>query len=219
MAAAKKHLELLEEKKIKRSRNHPEHITNCKDGYTPSLSFLWQAHHMLPISALNYEKHISAQGDNLIFIENCLRLTEWNINAEPNMIGLDTKWPYKLYPFHGLPPNLPSHLIGHGDYTKESYEYMEANVWDTLKDAREIHKLDPYAIAGQLNAASKYFEGVLRSRGMREGGTIRCWRDRWDEGMEATWYMPFSMSDSPRKRHRGIPNAMPWLDKLFSAIK
>jgi hypothetical protein len=95
---------------------------------------------------------------------------------------------------------------------------MEANIWDTLKDNRTEHKLKPSTIVGQLNSASTYFKGLLKGRGMRSGGTIVCWKDRFNSGMEETWYLPFSMAESPRRRHPGAPSALNWLSRLFENL-
>ncbi len=180
---------------------------------------LWQAHHILPISALNSEKHISASKENLEYIEDCLCVTDWNINSTPNIIGLDNKMPYLFSGLYPLPTNLPSHLIDHNHYTQESYEYLEANVWDALKDAREIHKLDARSIESELNAATEYFEGELRYRGSREKGTIWCWEHRFEDGMSDKWYIPFSMSDSPNRRHPGIKYVPQFLTNIFGMIR
>ena len=212
------HLEEQEKCKITRTMKGRQHINNCNKGYRMGQG-LWQAHHILPISSLNSADHISANKDNLEYLEKCICITDWDINAEPNMMGLDTKIPYRFEKIYPLPRNLPSHLIGHTDYTAESYEYLEANVWDTLKDSREIHNLDPESIEEELKAASKYFDGELHDRGEREGGTLWCWDHRFDKDMENKWYYPFSMSASPRKRHPGIKFVSISLNKLFSIIK
>ena len=203
---------------IKRTRNGREHINNCSEGYRLGLG-LWQAHHILPVSALNSDKHISASPENLEYIVSCLCITDWNVNAEPNVIGLDNKVPYMFDKIYPLPRNLPSHLIDHDHYTKESYDYMEANVWDSLKDAREVHKLDPKSIESQLNDATTYFKGEVEARGKRNNGTIWCWDHRFDTGMEEKWYVPFSMSDNPRKRHPGAKFVLQWLTNIFNVIK
>jgi hypothetical protein len=180
---------------------------------------MWQAHHILPVSAVA-DSHIKASDENKKYIIRCLCITNWNVNAKANMLGLDTKWPYRLHPFNKeLPNNLPSHLIDHNLYTQEAYEYMEANVWDTLKDAREIHKLKAAAILRELEGATDYFKGELTARGGRNRGTLLCWKNRFDPGMENTWYHPFSMADSPKSRHPGIPNAQHWVDTVFNIIK
>ncbi len=229
------HQEKLKDCVIKRTRNGNEHIKNCRDGYYPTTFRIgWQSHHILPVSALA-DGHIKAGSDNKAYILDCLCITDWNVNASPNLIGLDTKWPYKLNLFASfpglnaawatgfaavpLPENLPSHLIDHDLYTAETYEYMNANVWDTLKDAREIHKLNPKSIKGELDDASTHFKGELKARGVRSGGTLHCWKNRFAPGMEETWYLPFSMSDSPRKRHPGAPSVQNWLSQLFATIK
>ncbi len=214
------HIEKLSKCLIKRERNRNEHITNCSSGFRPALKFMWQSHHILPVSAVA-DAHIAASDPtNKEYIIECLCISDWNVNASANVIGLDTKWPYQLYPFNkSLPDNLPSHLIDHDMYTEESYEYMEANVWDELKDRRQIHKLAASSIVAELNAATDYFKGELTDRGNRNGGTLQCFQNRFLPGMESTWYFPFSMSASPRKRNPGIPNAQHWIDTLFNVIK
>lgn len=203
---------------IKKTRNGREHIVNCKIGYMPGVG-LWQSHHLLPVSALNTEKHVAASDKNKEFIEDCLWITDWNINATPNVYGLDNKVCYLWNSVFPQPRNLPSHLIDHNLYTKEAYEYMEANVWDTLKDEREVHKLDPRAIQQELNDASEYFKGEIEARGQREEGTLYCWQYRHEPEMADTWYIPFSMSDDPKPRHPGVKYVPPWLSKLFQAVR
>ena len=214
------HVELLENCTIKRTRNGNVHITNCSSGFRPGLKFMWQSHHIVPVSAVADDHIKSNDVDNLNFIINCLCITPWDVNGKDNVIGLDTKWPYKLHPVNRhLPDNLPSHLIDHDLYTQEYYEYMEAAVWDQLKDRRQVHKLPHKSILNELNDASDYFRGELTARGARNGGTRVCWSNRFLPGMENFWYHPFSMAEDPRKRHPGIPNAWHWLDTVFNAIK
>jgi hypothetical protein len=194
---------------------------DCADGYQPGWPIFWQAHHILPCSSVR-DSHISKNPDDIVFIRKCLCITDWDINTPTNLIGLDTKLIYKWYPVtpYPLPPNLPSHLIDHGHYNKESYEYMGANVWDALKDARKEHDgLDPRSLLAELKSASSYFKSIVKSRGARNGGSIYCFTHRFDTGMEDKWYFPLSMSDTPQKRHPGIPNVWPWLDKIFQIIK
>ena len=215
-----------------------DYKTKCKgEGYTPGLfhNLLWQAHHILPCSALKSD-HISARRtDNLIYIENCLCLTVWDINNKLNLIGLDTKWCYFLSSLSSLtnklpriferfakekiplPDNLPSHLIGHRKYCEETWQYMEACVWDTLKDRREIHKLDEKSIVQELDDAVKYFKRVVKDRGIREGGTRVCWKQRFKQ---KRWYIPFALDEDPCARHPGVTDdAWEHFLNLFEKIK
>lgn len=210
------HIEEVEDCIIKRTCKSPEYVDNCKKGYRyryGSLSF-WQAHHILPVSALK-SKRINDTDDE--YIEKCLCMTDWNINGSHNMMGLDTKWPYYLYPTLPLPSNLPSHLVGHDDYLKETYAYMDRNVWKKLKKKRKQHKLSPKSIIRELNSAIDYFHGELILRGKRNGGTIKCWKKRHNAGMKKIWYHPFSMSKNPRKRCPGEDIA--FQPGLFNMIK
>lgn len=195
----------------------------CKDGYRHSIGrwHLWQAHHILPISALKVHHIRAKRSENAEYIEKCLCITVWDINDELNLLGLDTKWPYYYDASVGvpLPDNLPSHCIDHTRYCHESWDYMEAAVWDTLKDNREIHKLDPQSIEKELDDAVKYFKDELNYRGRRVYGTLKCWELRFDPTMEDKWYIPFSMCDDPPKRHPGVPTDC-WknLETVFASI-
>jgi hypothetical protein len=200
-----------------------DHIKNCKTGYcTAPFRWWWQAHHLIPVSALKNE-HIAQNSEDLNFIWNYLFITDWDINAGPNMIGLDTKWPYYTQGFgkYPMPPNLPSHLIEHNQYTAYSYRFMSAKVWAKLKKQRrsaDPHKLPTEGLKAQLEDGSKHFRFVVEAYGKREGGTLLCWSQRHQKAMEDKWYKPFSMGASPGKRHPGMPGTT-YLDKLFKKMK
>jgi hypothetical protein len=193
---------------------------NCAAGYQPDWPRLWQAHHILPCGAVR-DGHISGDADDIAYIRKCLCLTDWDINMRENLIGLDTKVIYNFYPVmpFPLPDNFPSHLVDHDLYSEESYKYMENNVWDTLHINRKVHKLEAKPIEAELNAARDYLKTKVYYRGLREGGSAWCFKNRFNDGMEDKWYYPLSMAETPRKRDPGISNKWPWLDTLFDVIK
>jgi hypothetical protein len=98
------------------------------------------------------------------------------------------------------PENLPAHnpvSWGHVDFNKEVVDYLVANIWDTLDENKEEHKINPEDIQGELEDASDYFMDELKDRGKRGDGTAKEWPRRFNAG-NTTWYHPFSMARKPR---------------------
>lgn len=215
------HEAVIVESLLKRDRHADEHIKSCATGYRGPFRWWWESHHVVTVGSMK-DSRISTNPETLSYIWNFLYITDWNINAEPNCIGLDTKWPYYMSGMgRPLPPNLPSHRIGHNDYNQDVYEYMGANVWDSLKEMKsseDPHQFPEKGLEAQLKAASKFLRGLLQARGIREGGTLHCWAHRYDEDMKDRWYVPLSMSENPRKRNPGLRNTA-FLENALSAIK
>lgn len=219
---------------FKGTRNGEEHIDNCEEGYTPDTRFdkrssapnakFWDSHHLVIISSVA-DAYIDVSKEDKVYLKKCLGKTEWNINAGPNVMGLDTKWIYlkhardpETYPESLLPDNLPSHRIDHPRYNREVYKYMHDEIWKTLKAKRKDHPKGE-SLQAALEDASEHFKEELEDRGVLHGGTRHCWKNRHTEALKGAWYEPFSMAigDDPMPR-RPIPDNLKRYDQLFNAI-
>lgn len=178
---------------------------------------LWQAHHIL----CNHSVEGRVIDKNPEYVEACLWITPWNLNASHNMIGLPINWQYRIT-LGKNPTNLPSHQVDHntvGGYTKECTDWLKANVWDVLNDKSKDHKTNASNIDAILRAGSDYFRGELVKRGARRQGTAYCWDHRFPTPpptataaeqagyeKEEQWYFPFSMAMDERvnERHAGV---------------
>lgn len=219
---------------FKGTRNGDEHIDNCSEGYREATTFhkrstapnakFWDSHHLVIISSVA-DAYIDVSRPDKTYLKKCLGKTDWNINASPNLIGLDTKWIYlkhatdpTSFPESMLPDKLPSHRVDHPRYNIEVYDYMQEEIWSTLKAKRKDHPKGT-SIQSQLEDASEYFKEELEDRGQLHGGTRHCWKNRNTEALEDTWYEPFSMAigDNPIARCP-IPDNLARYDQLFNAI-
>ena len=129
--------------KIKRSRKHPEHITNCKTGYYRDNGKYVQVHHIVCVSSVQ-DSYIYDQlkNDNdFMIVRKCLMVTEWNINSGHNCIGLPLK-----RAFVSRPPRksggLPCHLVDHNHYTKNMNADLNKKVWQTALEKAEECKVN-----------------------------------------------------------------------------
>jgi hypothetical protein len=80
---------------FEKSSNYRKVCEGCGDGYHKAL---WQAHHILPGTALSKGRIKIEVGDakKADYIENCKWITKWNLNETPNLMGLPTIWDYIL---------------------------------------------------------------------------------------------------------------------------
>lgn len=104
----KKHVKEFKNTNFNRQRADTDTLrTNCKKGYIFEISGTtkkgeqyktaagqMQFHHALPVSSMQDSAIDYEQSEELDFIHNCMASTEWDINHEPNLIGLPTRKPY-----------------------------------------------------------------------------------------------------------------------------
>lgn len=205
--AKKKHKKDPKTWKIKRRREGTKHIGNCASGYFGVGTAFHQVHHILPVTCLgdgSISKAVANEAPKVKVIKNCLKLTKWDINAEPNCIGLPLK---PAYHDRTAPPGwggVPCHQVDHPPYTDEVADYLKHQVWDPIAEQAEDCPDFGTCIADTLEDASKHWRGELEGRGSRPpgptGGTAYCWKNRSEPQMEDQWYLPFSMAAEPTKR-------------------
>ncbi len=196
-------------------------------------------HHVLPITTLQ-DGNIKVDDDVMKYIHNSMAATTWDINEEPNLIGLPVKPVYeaadreikknKTLDFlmsldpgkegFGALPDLPCHKVDHLDYIIGVNNYLNRTIWKKLKAPKPC-KDQSECLKGRLDAASKKFRKWLQARGKQEKGAAYCWFHR--EEIKDSWYIPFSMSIGvPQKRE--CPPKFPssdqeeWRQKLFSIL-
>ncbi|WP_437806607.1 hypothetical protein [Sorangium sp. So ce1078] len=146
------------------------------------------------------------------YIEDCLWITDWDINNVNNLIGLPTNqrfrvdWASTSDTSRWTPIDLPSHQVDHNTsdgYTHEVSLWLQKNVWDTLNAAKKQHAVDAAKIKRQLEKGEKHFREELQERGTREPGKLVAWPNRRNAEYAKMWYHPFSMGKKPRHRNPG----------------
>src|SRR5438105_2710684 len=142
----------------------------------------WQSHHLVCIMALaERETENQAHAD---YLELRLWMTDWNINEEPNMIGLPTRaWYRREYDAGNFKSknNIPSHNNDHGAYLNEVKDYLTSAVWANLDPSEKDHAKGAKELRQALRDASDFFqEQLLDVRGIRNGGTVSSWKTRLD---------------------------------------
>jgi hypothetical protein len=184
--------------KIKRNRNGREHIENCSSGYA-ELYPLMQVHHILPVEVLadaTIEDKLTS--DEAVFVKKCLMMTDWNINASPNVVGMPVKRVYwEVTAQVGEWADWPCHLVDHNPYYNDEVIKDLSKMWRNMHGNAEECKIDGETIKGALEAKSKKWLRFLGSRAKRAGGVAHCWKNK--ETL-ADWYYPFSMADPPQPR-------------------
>lgn len=176
----------------------------------------WQSHHIVCVSSLGARTAKDAATKDKL--EKSLYVTDWNINKSPNMIGLPQRCQYRES--YGsaetnarkspstaaaawaaaTPVNLPSHNNDHPSYTDEVTKHLNDNIWSKFDANKGDHNADANWLKSQLEGASKHFDGILKSRGSRDPGTIEGWKDRFNR---QDWQDPFSMAAQPPERNAG----------------
>ena len=221
MAGGKKeHVDKVRESKFNRQRCETTELrsNNGKDGYvfkntvasgasagTVNAAGQCEFHHVLPITSLQdakilEDKTSKAQKD---FLHKCMATTNWNINKQPNLIGLPTKRPFEQADRRvahkkkdrrlsitqilalrassgefGALPNLPCHLNDHPDYTDEVIKDLDKNLWpDLLEEAAECEDKGKN-IRSLLQGFSRDWKSWLKTRGSDHGGAADCWLNR-----------------------------------------
>ncbi|MEM9666744.1 MAG: hypothetical protein AAF970_17565 [Bacteroidota bacterium] len=208
------------------TRKGSTHIDNCNTGFCEKKiagvvnvvgggGRVWEAHHIICIAAMEGRKTDD-------YVENCLWITEWNINDAHNMMGLPVSTEFKK---HGTSraDKWVNHKIDHNTsvvgYLPEVRGHLQREVFDTLKQAGDDkdHSFDADDIREELKAVSDHFRAELMARATRHPGVVEGWKNRFDAAYENTWYTPFSMSLTPKKRHPGVSAAN--LTYLFKSIQ
>jgi hypothetical protein len=230
MAKAKKHLEVDESKWLfKRKRKGRTHIDACALGY--KVTGHNQVHHALCVYACSnstFPKGLT--DDEFAFIMLCLAPTDWDINKEPNVIGLPLKTAYVSLPDDPGWDKLPCHQVDHDIYLKDVNSYVTDQIWTAIKEAQEAEaceQLDGKTIQALFNTGSKKWRGFLVKRGSTNGGTKAALAYCLNPPPPGTatpfndsnWYIPFSMGSTSRQRVKPKAGASLKLAGLLSKIK
>jgi hypothetical protein len=180
-----------------------------------------EIHHILcehAVTDINLDGDSDGSKFKLIVASLCL--IEWDINAQPNLVGLPLKQAYRdLYASNAAvdsPKDTPCHNVDHntGDgYTNECKQWLHENVWNTVVDKSKTHELNGEAIKAGLEKCTSTFKRWLVKRGKRndEKGTKWSFDHRFDADQKDTWYHPFSMGKDPSPRSPGGVNQLPVL--------
>lgn len=190
----------------------------------------WQSHHIVCVSSLG--SRTAKDDPTKLKLEQSLYITDWNINKAPNMIGLPQRCQFRqsygaaeVLPAAAqaaawaavTPKNLPAHNNDHntkGGYTDEVTSHLQTNIWDKFDANKGDHNADATWLQGQLEDASKHFEGVLIARGNRAPKTVDAWKQRFT--LNPGWEDPFSMADVPTERNPG--RAVGDLTNIFKGL-
>jgi hypothetical protein len=198
------HFKRPKQRKSKLERNST-YRKACKDWFCKGL---WQAHHIACHHALGGRK---IEKKYLRYVEDCLWITEWDLNASANLVGLPLNMQYRMKD-GAEPTNRCSHQVDHntkGGYTDECKQWLQTNLWDTLKNMQKKHDVQAQDIKSTLEKCTSTFKGKLTRRGKRQGGTVKCWDNRQKPSYAKKWYFPFSMADPPNHRDPG-PDTHLW---------
>ncbi len=190
--------------------------SNYRDN-TPHLSWMkaedvqWQAHHILCNHSVESR---TFPPEDVVFAEDCLWITDWNLNARHNMVGLPLNRQYRETDGK-VPVNKPSHQVDHNTtdgYTDECTDWLKTNVWDKIKDKGKNHKANAENMKELLKGGSTHFRTLLGERGCRKEGTAHCWSHRFEDPpagvpkagykQEKKWYFPFSMASNANVNER-----------------
>jgi hypothetical protein len=199
---------------LRRNRNGDEHRNKCKKGYI-HLSTYSNIHHIVCVSSMadGTIKGYVPDDAQFEFIQNCLAVTNWNINDEPNVVGLPKKQAY--VDKAAEPPSWDGwacHQVDHHTYLTKVSQRLFDQIWVTCQDVAQDCKVKGTAIAGQLKDESDYWLKKLGGR-----GTAVAWATR--ENNPDTWYKPFSMDHiSPSKRKPPPDWAKNFSSKMLSRL-
>ena len=193
----------------------------CKGANNGFCRDVWQAHHVVPKESLDKRVDYIVSADRH-YIEDCLWITKWDLNQADNLYGMPTNRQYRNTE-GDVPSNIPSHQVDHTSskgYNWEVADWLNENVWKTLKGQQEPHEVDPKDIANLLKKGSDGFVKKLEKRGKRPGnkGTKHCWDRRFPDHAEhePQWYYPFSMAKTPSERSPGAAVSMVGIFKKLS---
>jgi len=186
--------------------NYRSNITGFPDGETPWKN---QIHHILVCYLFKHARILEAlnsDAQKAEYCNDCLWVTEWDINGKENLIGLPVWSTYTiLYKNQAAQPpnsptNLPCHTRGHGGkkgYSIDVRIWLKTNIWDGLSVKQEPHPKDLETILEQLKEGEEAWRDELEDRGTRQGGTWNAWVNR---RTLPKWYEPFSMAENPKPR-------------------
>jgi len=134
-----------------------------------------------------------------VFIKKCLMITDWNINAEPNLVGLPVKAVYWLPEIErgGGWEEWPCHQVDHNPYYNDEVTADLSKMWKNMHGNAEECKVDEQTMKTALEAKSKKWLRFLGTRAKRAGGVAHCWKHK---DTLTDWYHPFSMADPPQPR-------------------
>lgn len=206
-----------EKKGAQASKEHIEKYPKCKSVltrnstyrrdttgvFTEGSGWWWQSHHIACDHAVSGREI----DNNEEYVENCLWITDWNLNNPDNLIGLPTNRQHRKLKGKN-PENMCSHQVDHNTtngYTDECKQWLKDNVWDSLNKEKKTHEVNAEAIKKQLEECTRQFKQRLVDRGNRDPGTKDGMKFRFKKHKN-TWYYPFSMADDPfvSKRHPGV---------------
>jgi hypothetical protein len=254
MSDHKEHVPKILDSKFNRQRGQADIKTNCgNDGYifnlrvangTVNSGSQSQIHHVLPVTTLQDGNITYKDSEELDFIHKCMAMTAWDINVQPNLIGLPSKGPYAaadravakagasldslraLNPLAGAKgalPDLPCHLNAHNEYNAELIRSLNSNVWPEVKAARKDCKDTGKDIKKLLEDHSNHWKKWLNSRGGSYGGAAACWVNR--EEKSDVWYIPLSMDpntpeevDPPPNIYKRKASIRAWMADVFAAL-
>ena len=177
------------------------YASNCTTGFRKDAH---QIHHILSLTCLAKRRQ-DYKKDAAKYTEDCLYCTPWNINDGHNLIGLPLNSQYRATDGR-IPKNLPSHQVDHNTavgYTRFVSQYLKAKVWDKVNKKEKIHKIDVKDLTDNLKSASSNWRRKLKAFGLRNGGTLYSWKNRFKKTEKDKWYKPFSMSPLPNPRSPG----------------
>ena len=201
---------------LERDNKYRQTCVDANSGFNSSIERRSEVHHILcnHSVAKRLEDYKNDGGVTMTYIENCLWITDWDLNNKDNLIGLPRN--RQLRECYGekpektwIPLNLPSHHVDHNTadgYTNEVQMWLRRNIWDKLEAASKQHKADAETIKKQLEDGSAHFKKLLLSRGTREMGTKMGWKLQHDKRYERLWYQPFSMGKKPSHRQPAASN-------------
>jgi hypothetical protein len=183
---------------FKRNRNGRVHIDNAREGFDDLYPFM-QVHHILPVECLAEETiNKNLEKDAAQFIRNCLKITDWDINAEPNLVRMPVKAVYWLPDKHvNNWDKYPCHLVDHNPYYNDEVTEDLSKMWKNLHGNAEECEVDETTMQTALEAKSRKWLRFLATRAKRAGGVGHCWKNK---DTLADWYHPFSMADPPQPR-------------------
>lgn len=192
---------------IVRNRKGRTHIDNCKAaqyGYYQPSGYFTQIHHIVCISSMSNAtiSELIVDKGQTEFVRECLKMTQWDINAAPNTVGLPLK---RAFVHPGAPTawdNWPCHQVEHPAYTDKVSVQLHDNVWIKVlkkrakcKDCGTECNIKAASVQKQLEDESTHWLEFLYARGSgadsNQNGTAYCWKNR---DSIVTWYVPFSMN-------------------------
>ena len=248
------HVQKIKKSKFNRQRDSTVLRQNCgNDGYLFNFKAptgensggQCQVHHVLPVCTLQ-DGNINIKGaEKMDFIHKCMAMTQWNINEQPNLIGLPTKQPYAQADREaatrgataaslkalsawlgnrGALPDLPCHLYGHDKYNDDVIDQLNEYLWPELLKNRKKCEDSGQDIKDLLEDHSEDRKDWIKTRGSEHGGAADCWVNR--EMKRSVWYIPLSLAPDPdpvdpplnvKERDKSV-KVKEWLSNMFSAV-